>query len=1718
MNYEFGLKFETLIIKLKTKKYLFVDSQLESNIKKIIKNIFLNLNNLDSEYLFLLVKNIIDEIAIRNGFINEEKYYHQFNQNNFLDIKAILNLTLPYMDDKNNYKKHNNLKNLNDLLQPKETFDSKKIKEMTNNDFKYCNIAYDLLTNKNNSWIPYENIYSLLVNNYYALLHTIEVTSGKLYINWMNIRPLTINTYKKSSIYRNTLNKFKYWENQVIQIEDLESYYGIYIGDIYNTFVQDFYFKIKNSKWLIYVTNYKGKLITNINIINEIIPLKNILRYINWSELDNDYKIYLTDRWNKLKISIRNNDSFEKIDKEIIKPIFKYLVVFFRTKYSKKKLLTKIYEKFGAIKEIKDDDDDQNEKDLKIINQMNELELLDLIEDIEFEYLYDFLFETIRNIEDTFYGRKLILYDQNNEPYISSNSIVINDGLEYPVIMKNLYNYGKSLYHNNYNGKSHDWDTKYEFYQSMNKENKIYFLNKILGKIPINSWFSLKNNYKYVYPDENKYSMYINQISSQISANIIDIVFENLIYKGVLSEFIPQKELTDDNILPSTYIEQNKHISKNMEKLIFNREGKENYQNAYYFITKKKYKEINNLKIYKKGKYLDADYFKYLTNEQPFWFRFYAMDWICQIQFFHHYIHNRVLLVTGSTGQGKSTQAPKLLMYSLIMIDYKLNGKVVCTQPRVPPTTGNAYSISSQMGIPIKKYSDVYKDSLKTDNFWIQFKHMMGSHINNRFNSTFLRLVTDGTLLEEMVSNPPLKEQFFSNKKNDYIYGDQNKYDIVIVDEAHEHNVNMDFILTIARNSLYLNNSLKLVIISATIDEDEPIYRRYFREINDNIMYPLNLGSDYSNNIMQNQVVERKFIDRRYHISPPGKTTQYIIKDIYLNNVVFTNDDQKNSEIAQELSIKRAIEITRNDPLGEVLLFSTGMGEIKQIVQELNKVMPPGNIALPYYGNMNMKYKDIIQNIDKEIKFIRNKRINITNEWGPKYIVDENVSEGIYKRAIIVATNVAEASVTIPRLKYVIDNGYAKIAKYNIDSKTSSLVVEKISESSRIQRRGRVGRIADGLVYYMYKKGAREAILPKYNITNQDISLNLYKLLQDNFCYTTDGDYDKNKKEVLLLDPYFDPNIYENFNLNYNILFTKQNNTEIVNATRQSKRLNRNEMYIFTSEYSNILIKQFTLNQETLSWTYSKSYFFESYNMDGNRKSFLNNYPSGYNIDILIDSEGEFYIIHPNEGFFKRNILNGIILNKSELVKKYLNEISLIRKFFYLLTTKLLIVNVSNKIEFDLTTKGFINSDKIYKKTILGQKILDLTNALKMEKDYSFSIAIAIQYNCLQELIVIISMLEASTYTLKNWIRSTEKNKKFLEFDSFLNIHGDINSDFITLLNIYNNFRNSFGSLYLFNLHKKSKSFLLDPIKEKFEKVRKKYYDYSNRPDFNITEPPNSKIPLETYQNLVDLSVKGELFNDQAFQKMFYSDSELGDKVIQQISKKQKSIQNWCYRNYVKYETLMNFINIYYNNIKNIITIDRDNQIYDEGKIKWFEQNLKIFQIHKNINLNDNIVKSFIFSDPFSIVIKNKSIEASRNDFKPILTIDNNNNRYIINTRFRGSDDLDSSVKFPSDLVYYLSKINYPGSNIENLGIISNLNILWLVESFPHMFNPLELHNFKTYNADYKVIRGYPEYVKKINAKMINNFKLSMLDNFSNSSTPIINEYYKTIKNKIRKI
>ena len=159
----------------------------------------------------------------------------------------------------------------------------------------------------------------------------------------------------------------------------------------------------------------------------------------------------------------------------------------------------------------------------------------------------------------------------------------------------------------------------------------------------------------------------------------------------------------------------------------------------------------------------------------------------------------------------------------------KNNGKVLCTVPRIDPVEENAGTISSSMGIPYKSYNKDFNDDIRTLNTGVQFQHSKDYHKSD--SNFYLRILTDGSVLDNLLNNQSLKvKEDNGNKVNEnYEVREENFCDVILIDEAHEHNVNMDLILTTMRHNLLYNNDIKLGIISATMDVDEPIFRRYYR-------------------------------------------------------------------------------------------------------------------------------------------------------------------------------------------------------------------------------------------------------------------------------------------------------------------------------------------------------------------------------------------------------------------------------------------------------------------------------------------------------------------------------------------------------------------------------------------------------------------------------------------------------------------------------------------------------------------------------------------------------------------------------------------------------------------------------------------------------------------------------------------------------------------------
>jgi hypothetical protein len=739
------------------------------------------------------------------------------------------------------------------------------------------------------------------------------------------------------------------------------------------------------------------------------------------------------------------------------------------------------------------------------------------------EYFYNFINDSIKKIKNTWFGFKLLNPEKNQ--FISCENFRHGG-----YTIKNVYNMAKSIVHISNHEKFVRLPNMWCSLTNNQKESVLEKLNST-----INNWFDITSELKMIGMDKvlSLDANYINnEIFNNVREKLITIIFESLIIRGVLTYLVVIPEITNETKSKSEILS---HLSKN----VFDTNENTFWNESYHFLTETPYKHLEKFFIDK----IEHNIFSYYSTDM--WYSASALNWIGQIGFCHRFINNRIIFITGATGAGKSTQVPKLCLYFLKAIDYNDYGKVVCSEPRRIATKKNADRVSLELGVPINY------DNNK--NYYVQMKHKStdsnSSHVNPS-QPMSLKFETDGTLIVEL-KDPTLK------KKN----SDKNIYDIIMIDESHEHNVNMDLIMSLLQFPLSFNNSVRMVVLSATMDEDEPRYRRFYRDINDNKKYPLDMWIATHN-------IDRINVDRRFHISPPDVTTKYNITDTYVPNA----------------DIKELVlDIIRQSDEGFILVFQSGTNEINKLVTALNLTLPSNVIAIPCHSKLHELQQNAIENIDKEIHNFRFDRSKNFNELTK---LDEGTSQ--YDRVVIVATNIVEASVTIPNLKFIIDNGKNKVERYNYKLRSETLIEEDISEASRIQRRGRVGRTESGIVFYLYEKDKMKNNKRAYEIATKNLFLQLYKELRTSF----------DSKKII----DFDPNLNE-------LGFT---NNKLI-----STYFNGNEFYSYKGDPT--------------------QYDYDNYEI-------INScYVDGYNINTLSDHTGKFYIVHPEEIYLKRNINGDIV-------------------------------------------------------------------------------------------------------------------------------------------------------------------------------------------------------------------------------------------------------------------------------------------------------------------------------------------------------------------------------------------------------------------------------------------------------------------------------------------
>lgn len=339
---------------------------------------------------------------------------------------------------------------------------------------------------------------------------------------------------------------------------------------------------------------------------------------------------------------------------------------------------------------------------------------------------------------------------------------------------------------------------------------------------------------------------------------------------------------------------------------------------------------------------------------------------------------NQVIIVAGETGSGKTTQLPQIAM----LAGRGLTGMIGHTQPRRLAARSVSQRIAEEVG---QKLGEAIS-------FKVRFNEQ-GSQ------DSIVRLMTDGILLAELAHDRYLT-----------------KYDTIIIDEAHERSLNIDFIMGYLKQLLPRRKDLKVIITSATLD--------------------VNRFSSYFNGAPIFEVEGRSFpVELRYRP----------ISELNIGG----SDDDEFDDFEENLprAVVSAVEECFQDAQqkghpehADILIFASTEQEIRELQETLQKHGPRHTEVLPLYARLALAEQQKIF----------------------------NPSGG--GRRIIIATNVAETALTVPNIRYVIDSGFARISRYNYRSRVQRLPIEAVSQAAANQRKGRCGRIAPGVCIRLYSE------------------------------------------------------------------------------------------------------------------------------------------------------------------------------------------------------------------------------------------------------------------------------------------------------------------------------------------------------------------------------------------------------------------------------------------------------------------------------------------------------------------------------------------------------------------------------------------------------------------------------------------------------------------------
>ena len=401
---------------------------------------------------------------------------------------------------------------------------------------------------------------------------------------------------------------------------------------------------------------------------------------------------------------------------------------------------------------------------------------------------------------------------------------------------------------------------------------------------------------------------------------------------------------------------------------------------------------------------------------------------------------HQVVIVSGETGSGKTTQLPKICM----QLGRGVSGMIGHTQPRRLAARSVADRIAHELG------QTVGRESGQVVGYQVRFTDEVGP-------TTLVKLMTDGILLAEIQSDPMLR-----------------RYDTLIIDEAHERSLNIDFILGYVARLLPARPDLKVIITSATIDSDR--FARHFGTWE---------GTPGSGRLIEPapviEVSGRTYpVEIRYR--PLGPTTP----SSYTSEASSQQADET-IEVIETTDVTESgpMQLVLEDPDDELATLGYGMGEdidvetaICHAVDELS-AEGDGDILVFLPGE-----RDIRDTEAALLDHLKGRGRRAGDDKGahpgdieilPLYArltaaEQHRVFEPHRLRRVVLATNVAETSLTVPGIRYVIDPGLARISRYSNKTKVQRLPIEPISQASANQRAGRCGRVAEGVAIRLFSQ------------------------------------------------------------------------------------------------------------------------------------------------------------------------------------------------------------------------------------------------------------------------------------------------------------------------------------------------------------------------------------------------------------------------------------------------------------------------------------------------------------------------------------------------------------------------------------------------------------------------------------------------------------------------